>query len=144
MTPEHIALVKSSFAQVEPLGTRLGLAFYHELFDLDPDLRHLFPPDLEAQAAQFVAALALAVRSLDDLGPLMERLRTLGRRHGACGVEPEDFHTARCALLATLHAALGEALTPAVRDAWKAAYHKLSRVMIEAMSEQRGPLCMAV
>jgi hemoglobin-like flavoprotein len=135
MTPTDIALVRSGFDRIAPDAERIGLAFYDRLFALDLSLRALFPTNLRPQAGHLMAALAVVVRSLDDLAPMLAKVRALGRRHASYGVEPRDFSTVGIALLATLEAELGEAFTEAARAAWSSAYGILSDAMIAAMSE---------
>lgn len=42
MTPEKIALVRSSWQQVLPIKNTAAQLFYGRLFELDPSLRHMF------------------------------------------------------------------------------------------------------
>jgi hemoglobin-like flavoprotein len=135
MTPTDIALVRAGFARIAPESARIGLAFYDRLFALDISLRTLFPSDLRPQAGHLMAALAMVVRSLDDLGPVLAQVQALGRRHAAFGVEPRDFGVVGVALLATLEAELGEAFTGDARAAWSSAYGTLADAMIAAMRE---------
>jgi hypothetical protein len=49
MTPEHIALVQRTFAEVLPLADSAAALFYERLFVLDPTLRSLFHGDMREQ-----------------------------------------------------------------------------------------------
>ena len=131
----EIALVRSGFDRIAPDAERIGLAFYDRLFALDLSLRTLFPTNLRPLAGHLMAALAMVVRSLDDLAPVLDQVRALGHRHASYGVEPRDFTTVGTALLATLEAELDEAFTEAARAAWSSAYGTLSDAMIAAMIE---------
>jgi hemoglobin-like flavoprotein len=135
LTPDEIALVRAGFARIAPAAEAVGLAFYAKLFELDPSLRSLFAADLRPQVGHLMTALTMVVRSLDDLTPLLPRLRALGRSHFAYGVMPLDFATVGAALLATLEPGLGDDFTPAARDAWSRAYQVLADVMIAGMAE---------
>ncbi len=46
MTPDQIAWVQSSFAQVVPIADQAAVLFYDRLFHLDPAVRPLFLDDL--------------------------------------------------------------------------------------------------
>jgi hemoglobin-like flavoprotein len=135
MTADEIALVRQSFEQIAPHAERVGTALYERLFAEDPSLRLLFRTDMRTQVGHFMAAVAMVVRSLDDLGPILGHIEALGRRHVTYGVEPRHIAAAGGALLATLEAELGEAFIPEMRAAWANAYTTLAGAMIAAMRE---------
>jgi len=133
MTPRQIELVRSSFANVEPIADVAATIFYRRLFDLDPSVRALFTAtDMAAQRRNLMQTLTVVVRGLDRLDALVPAVEALGRRHGRYGVKPEDFETVGAALLDTLGEGLGDAFTLETRDAWAAAYGILASVMIGA------------
>jgi nitric oxide dioxygenase len=76
--------------------------------------------------------LTVVVKSLDRLDQLVPAVQALGRRHAGYGVREAHYATVGAALLWTLEQGLGEAFTPAVREAWTTAYGTLASVMIEA------------
>ena len=135
MTPHQVALVREGFERIAPNAEDVGMAFYAKLFELDPKLRAMFPRDLRSQVGHLMGALAMVVRSLHDLGPVLGRVQALGRRHAAYDVKPEQFATVGAAFLATLAAGLGDAFTDEARDAWSTAYSTLADAMIAAMDE---------
>ena len=135
MTPKEIALVRQGFDQIAPMAQAAGELFYQKLFALDPSLRPLFRGEVAAQAGHLMAALAMVVRSLDDLGPVVGQIQALGRRHAAYGVQARMFDTVGQAFLATLEAGLGDSFTPDASAAWTAAYTLLAGAMIAAMAE---------
>jgi hemoglobin-like flavoprotein len=102
MTPEAIGLIKGSYADVTAKPRRLAARFYEELFAVAPNLRPLFPGDLTLLQGHFEAALALVVRNLDEMSALRESLRDLGAQHIHWGARPEDYITAREALVAAI------------------------------------------
>lgn len=135
MTPKEIDLVRQGFDKIAPMAQAAGVLFYEKLFALDPSLRPLFRGEIAAQAKHLMSALAMVVRSLDDLGPVVGQIQALGRRHVRYGVQPRMFDTVAAAFLATLEAGLGEAFTPEARAAWTSAYQILASAMIAAMAE---------
>ncbi|HET7030773.1 MAG TPA: globin family protein [Candidatus Limnocylindrales bacterium] len=132
MTPRQIQLVRDTFAIVEPIADTAATIFYRRLFDLDPDLRALFPIDLTAQRRNLMQTLTVVVRNLDRLDGILPAVEALGRRHAGYRVRPDDFETVGAALLDTIEEGLGAAFTIEVRAAWAAAYGLLAGVMIEA------------
>ncbi|RWO35696.1 MAG: hemin receptor, partial [Mesorhizobium sp.] len=63
--------------------------------------------------------------------------RVLAKRHVTYGVEERHYPIVGQALIETLAAGLGTAFTPAVREAWEAAYGLLASVMIAAAREDQ-------
>lgn len=138
MTPESKQLVKDSWETVEPISEVAAALFYGRLFELDPGLRHLFHGDMQAQGRKLMQTLAVVVRGLDRLDPLLPAVEALGRRHGTYGVHDAQYETVCQALLWTLERSLGNGFTPAVRDAWVQAYEALATVMARASAGAPG------
>ena len=132
MTPENIALVRSSWQHILPLQDTAAQLFYGRLFELDPALRSLFKGDMAEQGRKLMAIINTAVNSLDDLDPILEAVQDMGRRHVAYGVTEAHYDTVGGALIWTLGRGLGERFTPAVRDAWVETYTTLASVMKQA------------
>jgi hemoglobin-like flavoprotein len=129
MTPDQIALVKSSWAKVVPIKADAAALFYGKLFELDPTLKPLFKGDMKLQGEKLMAMIDVAVKGLDDLGALIPAVRALGERHVAYGVKAADYDTVAAALLSTLATGLGASFTPEVKSAWTATYGALAGVM---------------
>jgi hemoglobin-like flavoprotein len=132
MTPEKIALVRSSWQQVLPIRDSAAKLFYGQLFELDPSLRSLFKGDMVEQGRKLMAMINTVVVSLDQLGPILETIEDMGRRHVAYGVTEAHYDTVGSALLWTLGKGLGEQFTPPVEAAWTEAYTTLASVMKQA------------
>lgn len=138
MNSEQINLVQASFANVRPIAPVAAELFYERLFVLDPSLRPMFKGDLVHQGRMLMAMLNSAVNGLTQLDTMVPVVRQLGARHVKYGVRDEHYVTVGSALLWTLEQGLGDKFTPAVREAWAAAYDMLAGVMqlgaIEAQS----------
>lgn len=132
MTPQQIALVKSSFTQVLPIKDVAAAAFYDRLFTVDPSLKPLFKGDMQAQGQKLMMAIGTVVAALDRLDTVLPTVQQLARRHVGYGVQDSHYATVGGALLDTLASAFGDDFTPEVRDAWATAYGILSTAMIEA------------
>ena len=132
MTPENIALVKSSWQQVLPIQKAASELFYGRLFELDPSLRLLFKGDMAEQGRKLMTMINTVVMSLDRLDPLLGAVEDLGRRHVGYGVTEAHYDTVGSALIWTLGKGLGEQLTPAVQEAWAEAYDTLASAMKQA------------
>src|SRR5262245_8126168 len=130
MTPDAIAEIRASYAAVAAQPRQLASRFYHEMFSIAPNLRPLFPADLTSLQGHFEAALALVVRNLDEMDALRESLRDLGAQHVHWGARPEDYLTAREALIAAIRT-LSPAWSIALEGHWRAAITAIVVPMLE-------------
>ncbi len=124
-----------------PIGDTAADLFYKRLFELAPQYRPLFKPDIERQKRKLLSMLAFVVSSLDwpdeawrdEIDPeqdLFLIVLALGRRHSELySVPDEAYDVVGDALLWTLDYGLGEAFTKEVCDAWTKVYGLLSKTM---------------
>lgn len=129
MTPEHISLVQSSFSAAAHRGTELVTNFYGRLFEDHPDLRNLFPHDMEDQEAKLLQTLSYAVNRLTHPQALLPIVRELGKSHRGFRVEPEHYTYVAAALIGALRETLAEEFTHAVERAWVACYVMIAQEM---------------
>ena len=130
MTPDAIERVKNSYAALPAEGRRLSARFYQELFAAAPNLRPLFPPDLSNLQGHFESALALVIRNLTEVGGLQDALRDLGAQHVHWGARPEDYVTARHALVTAI-GSLAPEWDAALEQHWRDAITAIVVPMIE-------------
>jgi hemoglobin-like flavoprotein len=130
VTPEQIALVERTLAEIEPELDAIVADFYRRLFAADPSVRPLFDANLAAQRTKFVAELEHILRSIRDHDAFRTRAALLGAEHERDGVRPRHYHTAGIALLDALAAALGERWADDVAQAWAAAYDLTTAAML--------------
>jgi hemoglobin-like flavoprotein len=132
MNAQQIQLVQETFEHVRPIAGVAADLFYNRLFELDPRLRPMFKGEMSEQKRKLMGALALVVAGLNDPEQILGAVRQLGKRHAAYGVQAGHYETVGVALLWTLGQGLGERFTPAVADAWAAAYGLVAATMQEA------------
>ncbi len=130
MTPEQVAQVQQSFAQVAPTADKAAALFYGRLFEIAPQLRPLFRGDMAEQGHMLMATLAIVVRGLTRLDTILPAASALAKRHVGYGVKEEHYAPVGAALLWTLEQGLGAQWTPELASAWTAAYTTLSGYMI--------------
>jgi hemoglobin-like flavoprotein len=130
MTPEAIRAIKTSYATVATEPRQLASRFYQELFAAAPNLRPIFPADLTLLQGHFEAALAMVVRNLDEMSALREPLRDLGAQHVHWGARPEDYVTAREALIAAVRG-LSAGWDAILEQHWRAAITDIVVPMLE-------------
>ncbi|MCV9941001.1 globin domain-containing protein [Boseaceae bacterium BT-24-1] len=138
MTPQDIALVRSSFAQLHRRKIETACLFYERLFTTTPSARALFKrDDIQAQAAKLMETLTVALAMLNDPGGLNVLLARLGERHRNYGVQPEHYEAVGSALLWTLETSLGADFTTQTRAAWTELYGQMAKTMLSAEAPNR-------
>ena len=130
MTPEQVKLVQQSFSKVVPISQQAAAVFYDRLFETAPQVRSLFPFDMDEQRGKLMATLTAVVSGLGNLPSILPTASALAKRHVSYGARAEHYPVVGAALLWTLENGLGENWTPDVADAWKEAYATLSAFMI--------------
>jgi hemoglobin-like flavoprotein len=130
MTPEQVKLVQESFARVAPISEQAAALFYDRLFAIAPKVKSMFPADMTEQRKKLMATLAAVVAGLGNLESILPAASALAKRHVSYGAKAEHYPVVGAALLWTLEKGLGDGWTPAVADAWTAAYGTLSGFMI--------------
>ena len=136
MLPEQLDLVETSFAIFYPSALEaFAMHFYEHLFALDPGLRARFPGDMREQRQKLMTTLNIAVNGLRHPISLAPILANLGQLHNRLGVSGAHYQTMGAALQATLQQHLGTHYTPAVADAWVAAYIAITSMMEAELAE---------
>ena len=130
MTQDQVQLVQQSFSKIAPIADQAAVLFYDRLFETAPQVKAMFPADLTEQRKKLMATLAVVVNGLGDLTSILPAASALAKRHVAYGAKAEHYPVVGAALLWTLEKGLGEGWTPAIADAWTAAYGTLSGFMI--------------
>jgi hemoglobin-like flavoprotein len=130
MTPDQVRLVQQSFAKVATISETAAALFYERLFEVAPSVKAMFPADMTEQRKKLMATLAVVVNGLGKLESVLPAASALAVRHVSYGAKPEHYPVVGSVLLWTLEKGLGKSWTPAIADAWKAAYETLSGFMI--------------
>lgn len=139
ITEQQKRLVKSSFAKVEPIADVAADIFYSQLFKYDPSLKKLFKSDIKTQGRKLMAALKLAVSSLDNLEKLVPVLEKMAVTHVDYGVKVEDYTPVGNALIYALKQGLGDEFTAELREAWSDIYRVMATVMRQAAYPSYNP-----
>jgi hemoglobin-like flavoprotein len=135
MNRQHIDLVRSSYALVQPIAPTAAAMFYDNLFAADPALRPLFRGNMNHQGERLMAAIGAALRLLELPAELKPMLRLLGGRHAGYGVREAHYDSVGSALLLTLQQGLGDAFTPQTRVAWVELFGVIKATMLEGARE---------
>ncbi len=129
MTTDEIELIQGSWAKVVPISDKAAELFYGKLFELDPELKSLFPDNMEEQGKKLMKMIGTAVNGLGHLADIVPAVEDLGKRHVSYGVKDEHYDTVGEALIWTLGQGLGDEFTDEVKDAWLMVYTVLANTM---------------
>src|SRR5437764_10618521 len=130
-------LLKESWTLVEEDQDRVAGYFYAKMFLSNPQLRDLFPVQMDVQRARLLGAIVTAVQSLEDPERFDEYLRSLGRDHRKFHVSPEHYDVVRDSLMDALRAFAGEAWAVEYDQAWRDAYNLIARKMISGAEDDK-------
>jgi hemoglobin-like flavoprotein len=130
MDAKQIELVQRTFEKrVRPIAQEAGEIMYRRLFEIEPSLQPLFKGDIKRQGEMLMAAVGLAIQSLDQPDKVAEAVTDLGKRHVSYGVESNYFNIFGAALMWSLEQVMGPDFTPEVKEAWAETYAILSKSM---------------
>ncbi|KAI1447266.1 flavohemo protein [Annulohypoxylon stygium] len=133
ISPEHIAIVKATAPVLKEHGTTITTLFYKNMIAANPELKNIFSMSNQESGAQprALAAAVFAYASyVDDLGQLKAAVERIAHKHESLNVQPDQYPIVGKYLLEAVAAVLGDACTPAIGEAWTAAYGALADIFI--------------
>lgn len=133
MTTDQKQLVNATVPTLKEHGLLLTTHFYNRVFAHNPELKNVFNQENQQNGRQPMA-LASAVLAyaehINDPSVLGTALTRIGHKHTSLDIRPEHYPVVGQHLLASIGEVLGDAATPALLDAWGAAYGQLADLMI--------------
>lgn len=138
MNTEQIDQIRDSFDAMGLARRRVAEVFYQRLFELAPDMRHMFPRDMERLHLKLMDTIAALVGALDTPDVFRSIIDQVGREHARFGVTSSHLATFGDALLWTWEQHFGSDFTPALRQAWIALYEAVRSDMLRAMQAERS------
>lgn len=131
MNERQIQLVKESWSHVIINAEAAGNLFYQRLFELAPEVRHLFRGDITSQSRKLMNMISMIVNRLHKLDTLMDDIKMLAGRHDHYGAQPEHYRIVGECLIWTLSTGLSEKWNQETEAAWIDAYTILASAMIQ-------------
>lgn len=134
LSPETIAIVKSTAPALQQHGVAITTRMYERLF-VDPAVKALFDQAAQESGEQprrLAAAILAYAKNVDNLGALTQAVERMAQRHVETGVKPEHYPAVAAALLPAIKDVLGDAVDQRVLDAWGEAYWFLADILIAA------------
>jgi hemoglobin-like flavoprotein len=145
---EDHRLLQESLGLIAPVADELVAAFYDQLFTDHPQVRLMFPADMQLQRERLLKAIIALVTHYDRPEQLLPALTAMGRNHVQYGVEMEHYTAVGGALLTVLRRFAGPAWNLDYEGAWRRAYTFAAGAMMSqsattATTEQTTPLAAA-
>jgi len=127
LTREQKRQIRETFAVIEPASDLVARLFYMKSVELDPSLGKLFNSPSRAQRRKFMAAMKVAVLSLDRLQSLQPILKLLGTRQREAGVKPSHYDAFQHAWVWTLEQSLQPRFPREAKEAWSSLLSEMTR-----------------
>jgi nitric oxide dioxygenase len=132
MNTLQINLVKKSWRLLRNVPPEMVAdAFYSKLFLDHPELRRMFPKQMDEQYKKLIDMLSSMVARLDNLGSLEQEIIDMAKRHEGYGVQPKHYEMVGAALLWTLEKGLGTDWNEETAEAWAACYGIIAGQMMQ-------------
>lgn len=135
ITADDSVLVLASYMALRRHGLAMTQDFYTLLFERLPEVRALFPAEMERQHRKVTATLALVIENIHDTEGLAPRLRELGRLHAGFGTLITHYPQFSEVLLATLARHRGPAWSAREHLAWSRLLDYVTDEMIKGAQE---------
>ena len=126
--------MKATIPALRQHGETITRVFYQNLFGAHPELYNLFNPANQrdgGQARSLAASVLAYAEHIDNPQVLGRMLERLNGKHASLDVKPEQYPIVGKFLLGGIAEVLGSAATPAILEAWGAAYSQLADIMIQ-------------
>ncbi|MBL0372250.1 NO-inducible flavohemoprotein [Rhizobium sp. KVB221] len=138
LTPETIAIVKSTAPVLAEHGELLTRHFYTRMFTHNPEVLPFFNPTNQHKGSQqraLAGAIAAYAANIDNLGVLMGAVELIAQKHASLMIKPEHYPIVGANLLASIREVLGTAATDDIINAWAQAYGFLADILTKREAE---------
>ena len=136
LTGQQVEQLKKSFRKIDT--QKFSNYFYAQLFEEHPELRHLFPTDMNVLKTKLVSVFELVAFSFVKtkagkyaLEPeLLLPLQTLGRLHEEKGVQKSHYAIVNDLIPKVFAYCLGPAMTKTIDKSWRLALAQMTHAML--------------
>ncbi|OJJ33275.1 hypothetical protein ASPWEDRAFT_174689 [Aspergillus wentii DTO 134E9] len=133
LSPEQIQIIKATVPVLQQHGATITTVFYKNMLDAHPELNAVFNTSNQVNGHQprsLAGALFAYASNIDNLGVLSPAVQLICHKHASLYIQPDQYGIVGKYLLEAMGQVLGDALTPAIHEAWGAAYWQLANLMI--------------
>lgn len=127
-----IKRLQESFRPLLDSQPSLAERFYAQLFAAHPQLRSMFPRDMENQKRKLLEMLNLIIENLRAPQTVLPALKKLGVSHVGYGARPEHYPIVARTLIGAIAELSGPRWTADVEADWSSALKLVTQIMVEA------------
>ena len=128
-------LLSESLGLLAPVAHDVVADFYHQLFVEYPQVRTMFPANMEPQREKLLKAIIALVTHYDRPNQLTPALTALGRTHIRYGAQLSHYAAVGGTLMSVLRRYAGDAWNAEYEGAWQRAYTWAAGTMMMAAVE---------
>ncbi|RKR07429.1 nitric oxide dioxygenase [Kushneria sinocarnis] len=139
LTESQEAIIADTTPVVADHIDAIARRFYPLLFERYPEVRSLFNVTHQQSGAQpraLAGAVVAYVQLRHDPQRVRRALTTIVDKHVSLNIRPEHYPMVGECLMAAIGEVLGDAVTPAIADAWQALYGELAELLISLEHER--------
>lgn len=133
------SILKESWQLVEDRQDQVAARFYAQMFLTNPQLRDLFPVQMDVQRGRLLGAIVSTVQNFDDPQTIDDYLRALGRDHRKYHVTAEHYQQVKVALIESIRFHAGERWSGVYQQAWNDVYDFVAQKMIDGAAADTDP-----
>jgi len=127
LSPESAAVVRATAPVVAENAVEITSRFYPAMFKAHPELLRIFNQGNQANGDQRKAlaasVVAYAVQLIDPDAPSFQPvMQRIAHKHVSLGIRPEQYTIVGRFLMGAIGEVLGDAVTPAIAQAWDEVY----------------------
>lgn len=134
LTQDQVAVIKATIPVLQQGGVGLTTQFYKNMIGDHPELKAVFNMSHQATGTQpraLAHSLLLYATHIDDLSKLTALVERITEKHVVLNIPVEGYEIVGKYLIATMKEVLGDVATPAIIEAWTAAYKDLAALLID-------------
>ena len=138
LSADQLDVIKQTVPVLREHGETLTRHFYQRMFRENPEVKVFFNPAHQQAGTQqraLAAAICAYAENIQNPAVLAGAVELIAQKHASLGIRAEHYPVVGNNLLASIREVLGEAATPAIIDAWAAAYGVLADIFIQREAE---------
>ena len=139
MTPEHIALVKSTVPVLRENGVALTSYFYKRMLNNHPELKNVFNLDHQSTGRQpraLAAAVLAYAEHIENPSVLAKAVDHIANKHVSLDIQADQYSIVGENLLHSISEVLNVPFESELIEAWKQAYLQLADILINVEKQK--------
>lgn len=137
MNEQNVTLIRNSWELLNvQAGEESMSIFYNTLFEIAPEVKPMFPSDLNDQKRKLASTINFVVKNLTRLDNIKNAVEELGRYHQKREVKAAHYTYVTEALMTTFKTVLKDQFSDEMERSWKSALTILAGIMIAAEEKE--------